>query len=123
MSQVSTIMNCVDRTVNSGCTAYSGNKHKTVRITSEPQVMNCVENLGEMSDQERFQRWWQPNEYNYSRESARSLCRKMRKLGGSNGCLSEAYNRACSIAASDSDDDAVHSLQGLMANEVCVCVI
>ena len=113
-------MNCVDPNVNKGSTAYVGNKRKTVRITSEPQVMTRVENLAEMSDEERFHRWWQPGEYIDSRESARSLCRKMRSLGDSNGCLSDAYNRACSIAASDSDLDSVHSVQVFMANEVCV---
>jgi hypothetical protein len=117
-------MNCVYPVtypkVNNGSTADVGNKRKTVRIASEPQVMTFVENLGEMSDQERFHGWWQPGEYQDSKASARSLCRKMRRLGGSNGFLSDAYDRACSIAASESDLDAVHSVQVLMSNEVCV---
>lgn len=120
MSQVSTIMNCDDPKVNNGSTADVGSKRKTVRIASEHQVMNCVENLGEMSDQERFHGWWQPDEYEDSKASARSLCRKMRRLGGSYGCLSDAYDRACSIAASESDLDAAHSVHALMPSEVCM---
>jgi hypothetical protein len=107
----------VDRRVSDG---FDGRKCKSVRITPEPQVLNCVENLDEMSDQERFQGWWQPDEYEGTKADARTQCRKMRRLGDSEGPLSEAYDQACSIAAtSQTDLDAIHSAQVLTPNEVC----
>jgi hypothetical protein len=112
-------MKCVDRKVSSnGC---NGRKCKTVRITPEPQVLNCVETLDEMSDQERFHGWWQPDEYEGTKADAKTKCRKMRRLGDAEGSLSEAYDRACSIAAtSETDLDAIHSAQVLTPDEVCL---
>lgn len=120
-SQVSTLMNCVDPKVNNGSTADVGSKRKTVRIASEHQVMNCVDYLGEMSDQERFHGWWQADEYEGTKADARTQCRKMRRLGDAEGPLSEAYERACSIATtSQTDLGAMHSAQVLTPDEVCL---
>jgi hypothetical protein len=115
-------MNCVDPKVNKSRTSDIGSKRKTVRIASKPQVIMGVEKLGEMSNEERFQKWWQPDELERSRVLTRSLCQKMRQEGDSKGCLIDAYDlacSACSIAAFEGDLDTAHSTRVLTSDEVC----
>ena len=108
--------NKVDYRVSDG-----GNKRKKrVCFASETQV--CFDDglTGGMSEKERFQGWWQHDEYEGTKASARNMCRKMRRMTGSPGdsCLSNAYERACLIAASGFDLEAVQAKQALIPNEV-----
>jgi hypothetical protein len=112
-------MACVDPKVNNGSPSDFGRKSKTVRIASEPPVIIDVENSGEMSYEERFQKWWQSDEHARSRVSTGLLCQIMRQEGDAKRCLINAYDLACSIATSDGDLDAVHSTTVLTSNEVC----
>lgn len=110
-------MNCPDPKVD-GRMADVGNKRKkTVCFAPDLQVCGDETLMGGMSESERFHGWWQQDEYEGRKSSARSLCRKMRRMGGGSS-LSDAYDRACSIAASGIDLEAVHADQVLIPNEV-----
>jgi hypothetical protein len=110
----------MDSKVDNGSTANKGTKRKTVRFTPEPKVLNDVEKIGEMSYQERFHRWWQPDEHERSRAKTKSHCRKLRKMGSSNDVFVGAYDQACSVAASGFDLERVHSAQVLTSDEARV---
>jgi hypothetical protein len=119
--QVNSNNNCVDSNANNSYATDVGSKRKTVRFAPEPQVLNFVDTLGELSDKDRLHTWWQRDEHERSRASTRSLCRKMRQTGGSNGGLIAAYSLACCITASEFDLDSVHSAQVYTLNEVSMC--
>jgi len=95
-------------------------RKKTVCFASKPLVCGDDTLMGGMlSESERYQGWWQQNEYEDTKASARTMCRKMRRTGSlSDGCLSDAYDRACSIAASGFDLEAVQAEKALTPNEV-----
>jgi hypothetical protein len=116
--QVYSSINCVESNAKSGFAADVESKRKTVRFASEPQVMNCVDELREISDQDRSCTWLQRDEYELSRASNRSQCRKMSLTGGSAGGLLAAYSAASCVAASEIDSHEVHSTQVYTPNEV-----
>jgi hypothetical protein len=96
------------------CLSDGANKRKkSVRI--DPLVEIRDDCSTSISEAERFQGWWQHDEYEVTKSAARSMCRQMRRMGNTNNCLSDAYDRACSIAA-DANVDLETSCHS--ANEV-----
>lgn len=75
---------------------------KRVRIAPEPQLLDYVEPLSEMSDQDRKQGWWQKDEYEATKATAKTKCREFRKRGNKE-CLIDAYKQACLVADSGAD--------------------
>ena len=99
-------MNCPDSTPESYRLpdGAKNKRKKSVRIA--PFVEICSDSRSRMSETERFQGWWQQDEYEVTKSSARSMCRKMRRTGSTNSCLSDAYDQACLIASSHVNLDA-----------------
>lgn len=116
--QTNPTMNFPDRNVDCRLADVGSKRKKRVCFApDDPEVCGRQTLAGGMTEIERFQGWWQNDEYEGTKASAKTMCRKMRRMEETNGCLSDAYDRACSIAASI-DLETVHAAQVLTPNEV-----
>lgn len=90
---------------------------KRVCFAPSPQIV--CEGGGNMSQSERNHSWWQHDEYETSKASARTKSRKMRRTGP-DLCLSAAYDRACLFVASELEMEEIH---GIQPHEVCTWLV
>ena len=88
---------------------------KQVRISAEPTVLQLVRPLSEMTDEEKKTGWWQKDEHESSKASAKSKCRELRKRGNKQ-CLTDGYEQACVMA--DADGDICAALQTITPQTV-----
>lgn len=91
--------------------SYDTKARKRVRIAPEPQVLDYVEPLSEMSSTERIQGWWQKEEYEATKAAAKTKCRELRRNGNAKQCLVAAYEQACK-AAEEEEETNRESSQG-----------
>mmetsp|Transcript_27147 Transcript_27147/g.63057 ORF Transcript_27147/g.63057 Transcript_27147/m.63057 type:complete len:305 (+) Transcript_27147:168-1082(+) len=97
-------------------------KRKHVRIVAEPQILDHVRPLSDMSASERQMLWWQKDEYEQVKASAKAKCRELRKRNKNTvkTCIANAYEQACAVANSNLElDDPIRpdsSLVGWCVN-------
>jgi len=82
-------------------------KRKHVRIVAEPQILDHVRPLSDMSASERQMLWWQKDEYEQVKASAKAKCRELRKRNKNTvkTCIANAYEQACAVANSNLELD------------------
>ena len=75
---------------------------KRVRLSQEPMV-HFLTSYG-MTESEREKLWWRQEDFDAARASIKRMCRTLRKTRRFSGCLTDAYERACSMTSPGSDD-------------------
>lgn len=82
-------------------------KRKRVRINTKAQVFCHVEHISELTQDDKERGWWSKDEYEATKQAAKSRCRELRRRGTFKGCLTDAYDQACTAVL---ENDIINSI-------------
>jgi hypothetical protein len=90
---------------------FQTTKRKRVRINAKAVLLDYVEHVSELTQDDRLRGWWTKEEYAATKLAAKARCRELRRRGAFEGCLTDAYEQACSVADSSVGHDDLNSIK------------
>lgn len=89
----------------------SPGQRKRRRVQISDSVAVCPPHSSPLSEEERTESWWTATEFAQAKNNLKQECQKLRQTRRYSDCLTDAYERACSLAAqrqetTDDDDGA-----------------
>jgi hypothetical protein len=98
----------------------SDRESKRVRISEEKPDAHLQQNDACLSEQERYASWWTQSEYTEAKDSMKNICREHRHVRRYSDCLSKAYQTACDMVSSSTEEDTSHQHQQEYLNTTLV---